>query len=153
MFRKFLAVAMAGALLSAGLLVSASPVNAQAAAYNCAPGSPNWFSWQTSSDLRVAGNYCPGNGNATVEGSWAAWDKSSDGLCAEIYVSPNATGGFQRVPGTKACGVNVIRIVDNTPVPLSYVYRARVVKVYTTCPAPPLSCWVGSGLEIFNQGA
>lgn len=148
--RKILTFAAVTAL-TFGIAAPAQAVEAPAR-YDCAGGSINWNGWSVAPDLKVAGNYCPGNGYAATEGSWAAWDKSSNGLCAEIWVAPSATAAFQRVPGTKACGINVVRSVSNDPVPLSYVARARVVETLVTCPPAPRSCWADAGHEFFRTG-
>jgi hypothetical protein len=148
--RRILALYVAAAMIF-GLATPAGATN-QAVEYDCRAGSEQWHGWLTAPDLKVAGNYCPANGNASVEGSWATMDRSSNGLCAEAWVSPAPTAGFQRVPGTKACGIGVVRIVSHDPVPLSYVYRTRVVETYPTCPPLPRSCWADSGFEIYNAG-
>lgn len=148
--RKILALYVVAAVAFATVgVASRADANTKTAA--CI-GAADWHGWLTAPDGKVAGNYSPGNENAAACGSWAAWDKSSNGLCAEIWVAPSATGSFQRVPGTKACGFNVVRIVGNDPVPLSYVYRARVVETLPTCPPLPRSCWADSGYEFFRIG-
>lgn len=114
-------------LVVAIVAIAGTPATVQAAGLPCNSGSTAWHGWQWPPNGASwgAGNYCGEPHEGTFRA--AAWDGASDGHCAEIWRNPANVGGtWYAVPGTRACGGDVIKI--SPELYLTAAARLMVVK-------------------------
>lgn len=92
-----------------GFAICAAPTQARAMLpTNFCDTQANWVEWQMPATGAKwgAGRWC----GHVREGEYrlGSWDRDYGGDCVSIWGSATMTGGYGKIPGTTACGYNVV---------------------------------------------